>query len=403
MNKAQRDAISSPATGLLIYQTDNTPGFYFYNGSNWVVVGSEAMDINSLADGKTGGHSVYLGTGAGAADGGSNNYNVSLGDSTLAMNTTGYFNIATGPKALRYNTTGDDNTATGALALRYNTIGNDNTATGSVALRSNTEGSHNTATGSDALRSNTTGELNTATGAWALSYNTTGEDNTATGQQALMWNTTGSYNTAIGAYTLFYNETGTYNTAIGYSSGPTSGNDTLNNTTALGNGATVTASNTIHIGNTGIGQISGQVGWSTYSDKRFKTNVRQNISGLDFIMKLEPVSYQWDVKKLDNFLGIPDSIYSDDVLLESRDKQEQIIYTGFIAQDVEEAASELGFDFSGVVPPSNEQSVYSVRYAEFVVPLVKAVQEQQEMIEEQQEMIKELMERMERLEEKKGS
>jgi hypothetical protein len=35
MNQTQRDAIASPATGLLIYQTDNTPGFYYYNGSAW--------------------------------------------------------------------------------------------------------------------------------------------------------------------------------------------------------------------------------------------------------------------------------------------------------------------------------------------------------------------------------
>ncbi len=33
MNQVQRDLISSPANGLLIYQTDNAPGFYFYNGS----------------------------------------------------------------------------------------------------------------------------------------------------------------------------------------------------------------------------------------------------------------------------------------------------------------------------------------------------------------------------------
>lgn len=32
MTQAQRNAIGSPATGLIIYQTDNVTGFYFYNG-----------------------------------------------------------------------------------------------------------------------------------------------------------------------------------------------------------------------------------------------------------------------------------------------------------------------------------------------------------------------------------
>src|SRR5690349_5282863 len=38
MTKAQRDVISSPATGLLIYQTNSTPGFYYYNGSAWKAI-----------------------------------------------------------------------------------------------------------------------------------------------------------------------------------------------------------------------------------------------------------------------------------------------------------------------------------------------------------------------------
>ena len=36
MNKTQRNAISSPATGLVIFQTDNTPGLRAFNGANWV-------------------------------------------------------------------------------------------------------------------------------------------------------------------------------------------------------------------------------------------------------------------------------------------------------------------------------------------------------------------------------
>jgi hypothetical protein len=38
MTQAERDAISSPATGLLIYQTDNTPGFYYWNGTAWIPI-----------------------------------------------------------------------------------------------------------------------------------------------------------------------------------------------------------------------------------------------------------------------------------------------------------------------------------------------------------------------------
>jgi hypothetical protein len=35
MTTAQRNAIASPASGLIVYQTDGTPGIYYYNGSSW--------------------------------------------------------------------------------------------------------------------------------------------------------------------------------------------------------------------------------------------------------------------------------------------------------------------------------------------------------------------------------
>lgn len=40
MLSTQRTAISAPATGLLVYQTDAPVGFYFYNGSSWVSLSS---------------------------------------------------------------------------------------------------------------------------------------------------------------------------------------------------------------------------------------------------------------------------------------------------------------------------------------------------------------------------
>ena len=44
MTQTQRDAIASPATGLLIYQTDSTPGFYYYDGTVWTKFGGSDTD-----------------------------------------------------------------------------------------------------------------------------------------------------------------------------------------------------------------------------------------------------------------------------------------------------------------------------------------------------------------------
>src|SRR5205814_3861439 len=43
LTSAQKSAIASPASGLLIYQTDATVGFYYYNGSSWTPLSSAAQ------------------------------------------------------------------------------------------------------------------------------------------------------------------------------------------------------------------------------------------------------------------------------------------------------------------------------------------------------------------------
>jgi hypothetical protein len=56
-------------------------------------------------------------------------------------------------------------------------------------------------------------------------------------------------------------------------------------------------------------------------------------------------------------------------------QKEKIVYTGFISQEVEAAAQKINYDFSGVVPPKSAKELYGIRYADFVAPLVKSVQQ----------------------------
>ncbi|HEY1869901.1 MAG TPA: hypothetical protein VGG71_02530, partial [Chitinophagaceae bacterium] len=76
------------------------------------------------------------------------------------------------------------------------------------------------------------------------------------------------------------------------------------------------------------------------------------------------------------------------------------IFSGFIAQEVEQAAHKAGYDFSGIDKPKNENDFYGLRYSDFVVPLVKAVQQQQHMIDALQTQIDDLQKRIHALEEK---
>lgn len=48
MNKTQREAIASPVEGLLIYQTNNQPGFYYYDGAAWKSVLQVKKDLSNL-------------------------------------------------------------------------------------------------------------------------------------------------------------------------------------------------------------------------------------------------------------------------------------------------------------------------------------------------------------------
>ncbi len=47
MTQAQRDAIATPSEGLLIYQTDNIAGFYYFNGFEWMPFSNQDIVVES--------------------------------------------------------------------------------------------------------------------------------------------------------------------------------------------------------------------------------------------------------------------------------------------------------------------------------------------------------------------
>lgn len=314
------------------------------------------------------------------------------GSLTPASN-TGFFNTAIGAQSMSNNSSGAHCAAVGSSALTSNTTGNFNTATGREALLTNTTGNSNAAFGYQSLYSNLSGIRNTGSGEKAL-YSCTGSDNAGFGVSTLNNTTTSNYNTAIGSFAGAIRIHGQFNTFLGHSA--TASANSFSNSTAVGDNSTVTASNQVRVGNGTVTSVGAVVGWTTVSDARFKRNIQTNVRGLDFILELNPVTYNLDVSSIDNFLGRDfieketGIVYTEEEKNEiatSRELKEKTVYSGFLAQDVEAIAKKLGYDFSGIDAPKNENDFYGLRYGDFVVPLVKAVQEQQAIIESQNQKL----------------
>ena len=201
-------------TGITFAQasaiTDNTAKVGITSGQASAITANTAKvvitQVNGLSDALVEDDSIYIGS------------------DPSATTSDAQHNVAIGPNALIAITTGDANIAVG------------------FSLTSNTEGSVNTSVGYGALKENLTGNYNSGYGRGALIENTSGTGNTANGWNALSVNKTGNYNTAVGAMADL-------------------GADNLTNATAIGNGAIVTASNTMQLGNTSVTNVktSGSV------------------------------------------------------------------------------------------------------------------------------------------------
>jgi hypothetical protein len=351
---------------------------FFNTGNNNTGFGRSAIGLNTTGNDNTGVGfaALYSNTTSSGA--------VAVGSLSLYNNTTGFYNSAVGYSALTTNTTGSRNTAIGYTGLFSNTVGTDNTSGGYRAMYANTTGSFNTATGTYALATNLSSNYNTAIG-YQSAYQTTSIDNTGVGFRSIYSTQTGSDNTGLGFNALYGNTTGSHNTAVGAGADVSTTN--LSNATSLGSGAVVNASNKVRFANATVTVVEGPVAY-TFSDGRFKTNIKEeDVKGLEFINKLRPVVYNLDTKKITEFWtkNMPDTTrkkYMDQDFTASTN----IRQSGFIAQEVADAAKSVGYDFNGVHVAADDNDNYSVAYSEMVVPLVKGMQEQQKMIDEQKQV-----------------
>ena len=335
-------------------------------------------------------------------------YNTAVGDSAMLMNSTGSYNSATGAFAMYQNTTGEENLAYGYKSMYSGTIGSRNIAFGDSSLYSNTVGNENVAigfkagynntasqnhfSGSEAGLNNNSGTFNSFIGNQSGRANTTGSNNTATGAKASFSNLTGSFNTAFGTNALFSN-TNVNNTAMGYNALRlvTSGRNNISLGYNAGNNIT-TGINNIVIGadaQASIASISNQItigtsnhssfttngdffpaadnsrtlgsttnrwteiyavnGTINTSDARMKKNVRDLNYGLNAVLKMRPVLYDWK-----------DNTGTDKI--------------GFIAQELRKVVPN-------VVIGNESKETLGVMYSDLVPVLTKAIQERQVQIE----------------------
>ena len=267
---------------------------------------------------------------------------------------------------------------------------------GYAALLTNEDGDFNTAIGFEALNffeaaSDGQGG-NTVLGYQAGKFVSTGTENTFIGMKAGLGITgtrlTGAYNVAVGGsagvelegaahsntFVGYYagntTEAGVENTCIGFNT--EAEDDTATNQIVIGNNITGTADNAVHIGNDTSHircDFNADQTWDASSDRRQKKNIKESEIGLDFINDLKPCKYRYKS---------PSEFPKEWKAHNPNDKEpmggSDRYYYGFIAQEVKESIDKHNaFDYGAWnVEDDGRQRISR---EQFVVSLVKAVQE----------------------------
>ena len=244
MTSTERSAISSPATGLMVF--DNTTiSFWYYDGSQWAEIGTTAASPFDTSGGVVllntavvdeSSHDFVFGSTQLDDDGNTNHDRRLFFDKSNASFRAGYMTGTDWDEANRGNQSvafGEGNVASGNRAMAWgynNTVSGDYQATSWGAVNSSSAdrttiwGYGNAAESDDATA---WGRSNSVSGEHATGW---GEDNTVSGSTSTAW---GSNNEASDTYTTAwgYSNEATEYLATAWGSG---NNATGNKSTAWG-------------------------------------------------------------------------------------------------------------------------------------------------------------------------
>jgi len=276
--------------------------------------------------------------------------NVLIGKSVLEFTSNGIANnVFIGNEAGRGAGQNGPNNMINNVAIGYGAAGQMANGIGPGG----NEPTDNVAIGTNAGRGQG-GNFNVHMGANAGLANNLGFFNVGIGANALRNQTGSDFNVAVGPDALFNLLSGTNNTAIGKAAG--SVQQGFSNTTSLGHNSQPQANDEVVLGDNAVTTLRCNTPViSGLSDMRDKDNIQDLDLGLDFIMDLEPVSWDWD-RRDGTMKGKKGS--------------------GFIAQEIDEVIQDA--EAEEILPSlvnKNNPDAWEVGSAALIPVLVKAIQE----------------------------
>lgn len=315
MKQSERDAIVSPATGLLIFQTNNRPGFYYYDGSKWSPISSKGASL-SLSN-------LNSTTAVNADLIPDSNNNKNLGSSSLRWKNVNFYNLNFSDGSVQ-TTASPWQTSGGNTFLNSGNIG---LGTSNPTAKLEVNGHIKITDGTQGLGKVLTSDVDGLT-SWVLPLWTLSGNNiyTLTGNTGIGTNTPGykldilhngstgirvksSYfystvdidgNNGDAAIRFIANSTNQWNVRnrpednyfeIFEMQDANSSRFVIQDKTGyVGIGANPTAKLSVN----GSANKPGGGSWTVFSDARLKQDVQEFTDGLDQVMKIKPVKYHYN-------------------------------------------------------------------------------------------------------------